>query len=539
VARPKSNSVPAMPRLLLSLALAAGTVGLHPPLARAAEPLHVRIDAAIEARAKAENVTLALPADDAEFLRRAYLDFAGTIPTAEQAKTFLADKAADKRLKLIDSLLNSPTYAIRMADLFHVALMERLGDNAEWSKYLRESFAKNKPYDQLVREMLRANPKDTSTAGAAFWLSKRLENYGQNPVDYSALTRDVGRLFLGKNFQCCECHDHLFIEDYKQQHFQGLHTFFKNTYLVNAAKLIVAEKVLAEKTGFASVFTKVQMATGPSLPGMMMIDIPMFAKGMEFAIPPDKKANEPGVPKFSTLAAISEQLPTAKNTDFSRNAVNRIWFAVMGRGLVHPLDLHHSRNPASHPELLTLLADEFAANKFDIKWLLRELALTKTYQRSSVVPAGKDAPDARLFAVALEKRLSADQLLNAMLAATGNEPKAADTLRPKFLKAFANQPREPEDEVAPSLKGALFVLHDTAVLELVVTKPGNLVERAAKLDDAAATDELYLSVLTRKPTTEERAAVVKMLAKHPEKRVEAVGRVAWALLASMEFGVNH
>jgi hypothetical protein len=484
-------------------------------------------------------VTLAAAADDAEFLRRAYLDFAGTIPTVEQVKAFLADKSADKRAKLIDSLLSSPTYATRMADLFHVALMERLGDNAEWSKYLRESFAKNKPYDQMVREMLRADSKDTANAGAAFWISKRLENYGQNPVDYSALTRDVGRLFLGKNFQCCECHDHLFIEDYKQQHFQGLHTFFKNTYLVNAAKMIVAEKVLSEKTSFASVFTKVPMMTGPGLPGMMMVEIPVFPKGMEFTVPPDRKKNEPGVPKFSTLAKIADTLPTAKNSDFSRNAVNRIWFAVMGRGLVHPLDLHHSRNPASHPELLTLLADEFAAHQFDIKWLLRELALTKTYQRSSVLPSGKDVPDARLFAVALEKRLTAEQLLTAMLAATGNDAKAADTLRPKFLKAFANQPREPEDEVAPSLKGALFVLHDAAVLELVNAKPDNLVDRAAKLKDAEAIDELYLAVLTRKPTADERAAVAKLLAKHTDKRTEAVGRVAWALLASMEFGVNH
>src|SRR5947209_20071927 len=98
--------------------------------------------------------------------------------------------------------------------------------------------------------MLRADSRDTKTVGASFWISKRLENYGQNPVDYSALTRDVGRLFLGKNFQCCECHDHLFIDDYKQQHFQGLHTFFKNTFL---SKGTVAEKPPTEKHPFASV----------------------------------------------------------------------------------------------------------------------------------------------------------------------------------------------------------------------------------------------------------------------------------------------
>jgi hypothetical protein len=547
---------------LLIVLIVVGTGGLRPPLAKAEEPLHARIDALVAAKAKADGVALSPAADDAEFLRRVYLDFAGTVPPVAVAKAFPADTAADKRAKLIDKLLNGPEYAPRMADLFHVMLMERLGDNADWTKYLRESFAKNKPYDQMVREILRADAKDAGAVGASFWIAKRLENYGQNPVDYSGLTRDVGRLFLGKNFQCAECHDHLFIEDYKQQHFQGLHAFFKNTYLANPAKFVVGERPTTEKLAFASVFTKIQMATGPALPGMMMVEIPTFPKGMEFATPPDRKTNEPGVPKFSTLAAISKQLPTADNKDFTRNAVNRVWFALMGRGLVHPLDLNHSRNPASHPELLDLLADEFASHKFDLKWLVRELALTKTYQRSSLLPAGSpgseegphevgqktderkpgrqtEPPDNSYFGTALEKRLTADQLLAAMLDATGNDPKAADALRPKFVKAFANQPREAEDEIAPSLKAALFLLHDAAVLDLVKPKPGNLVERAAKLDDAAVADELYLAILCRKPTAAERNAVTKLLGRHREKRAEAVGRVAWALLASMEFGVNH
>ena len=153
-----------MPRLL-ALIVVAGTVGLHPPLAKSAEPLHDRIDAIIDAKAKAENASLAPPADDAEFLRRAYLDFAGTIPPVNVAKSFLSDTSTSKRAKLIESLLNSPAYASRMADLFNVALMERLGDSPEWSKYLRESFAKNKPYDQMVREMLRADAKDTKAVG--------------------------------------------------------------------------------------------------------------------------------------------------------------------------------------------------------------------------------------------------------------------------------------------------------------------------------------------------------------------------------------
>lgn len=523
--------------MTLRFSLALALVVCVNVVARGGEPLHARIDAIIGAKAKADGVPLSAAADDAEFARRAYLDFAGRIPTSEEAKRFLADAAADKRAKLLDKLLAAPEYATRMADLFHVMFMERLGDDPAWAKFLRESFAANVPWDVMVRKMLRADPKETAQPGAAFWLAKRLEHYGQNPVDYSALTRDVGRLFLGKNFQCCECHDHLFVPDYKQQDFQGLHAFFKNTYL---AKGVVGENPTTEKAPFASVFTMVPMATFPALPGAMMVEIPALAKGMEYSEAPDKKTKAPGVLKFSLLKQISERLPAKANPDFARNAANRLWFLLLGRGLVHPLDLHHSKNPASHPELLDLLAREFAEHDFDIKFLLREIALSNTYQRSSRLPTGeKDAPDAAYFATAVERRLTAEQLLQSAIVATGSDPKTADALRPKFVKAFANQPREPEEEFTPSLKAALFVLHDAAVLGLLKPAAGNLVGRAAALPDAAATDELYLAVLSRAPSADERAAVARVLAKHPDARAEAVGRVAWALLASMEFGVNH
>jgi hypothetical protein len=524
---------------LLVLAAVIATASLSPPLAGAGEPLASRIDRLIEAKAKAENVPLSPPADDAEFLRRVYLDFAGTVPSAVLARQFLADTHARKRDLLIEQLLAAPEYAPRMADLFNVMIMERLGEHPEWTKYLRASFATNKPWNAMAREILHADSRDSANLGASFFIAKRLENYGQNPVDYSGLTRDVGRLFIGKNFQCCECHDHLFVDDYKQQHFQGLHTFLRNAMLVNAAKLQVGEKPLSEKTNFASVFTKVMMSTGPALPGMMMLEIPPFVKGMEFVEPPDKKKGSPGVPKFSTLAALSEQLPKASNPDFARNMANRLWFALMGRGIVHPLDMHHSKNLGSHPELLDLLANEFASHAFDIKWLLRELALTKAYQRSSLVAAGRESADSWFFATALERRLSAEQLWQSASTAMGADAATAAKLRPRFIKAFANQPREPEDEIAPSLKAALFVLHDEAVLALLKPAAGNLVDRLAKLPDGQVADELYLSIVTRRPTTEESKMVETLLRKHGSKKPEAIGRLAWSLLASMEFSVNH
>ena len=149
-------------RFLLAFALVVcANVG-----ARAGDPLHARIDALIGAKAKADGVALSAAADDAAFARRAYLDFAGRIPTSEEAKAFRADTAADKRAKLLDRLLAAPEYATRMADLFHVVLMERLGDDPAWTKFLTESFARNAPWDAMVKKMLRADPKETAQPGA-------------------------------------------------------------------------------------------------------------------------------------------------------------------------------------------------------------------------------------------------------------------------------------------------------------------------------------------------------------------------------------
>src|SRR5262245_27038990 len=198
--------------------VAAGTLLLlvGPGFARADDlaPLRERIDQLITAAAGGP---VAGQSSDDEFCRRVYLDLAGRIPSLEETRAFLADGDADKRTKLIDRLLASEDHVRRMSQALHVMLMERLGDHAEWQKFLRQSVQANKPWDQLVREILNPNPDDEVTRGSALWFTKRLENYGQNPVDIPGLVRDVGRHFLGIDVQCAQCHDHLFVEEYKQE----------------------------------------------------------------------------------------------------------------------------------------------------------------------------------------------------------------------------------------------------------------------------------------------------------------------------------
>jgi hypothetical protein len=537
-------------------------------------PLHERIDELIEAglsanangagspiqatdspsgesSAKNDSRTLFAPtASDGEFLRRVYLDLAGRIPSAAETRAFLIDADPDKRTKVIDKLLASDEYVRRMSQAFHVMLMERLGDHAQWQKWLRGAFAANKPWDQMVREMVNPDAEDESTRGAALFFAKRLENYGQNPVDIPGLVRDTGRMFLGIDVQCAQCHDHLFVDEYKQEYYHGLFAYVGNLQVVGGKPFpAIAEKPLTKKVDFVSVFVQQPRSVGPKLPGLGETEIPVFAEGEEFEKPPDPKKKEPGVPKFSTLRLLAEQLPADDNHLFKRNIANRLWWLLMGRGLVEPLDLHHVGNPASHPELLTLLAGELAAHRFDMKWLLREMALSRAYQRASA--AADDSAVAlppQTYIVALEKPLSAEQLLAAMLQATGDgqplvlnlEDARTKELAAKFERAFANPAREPEIGFAPSVKAALFVLNDATVLSWLRPAGGNLAERLMhQADMAALADELYVSVLSRLPSDDEKKEVADYLAKRADQREKAVGNLIWSLLSSNEFAINH
>ncbi len=529
----------------------------------AAAPLHERIDQFIAARADKQPVAEAT--DDSEFLRRVWLDFAGTIPSSETVKAFAADTSQDKRNRVIDELLAADSWPERMTDQFHIMLMERRGEDDGWNGWLKQSFKDGKPWDQLVRELLDPDGDAETTRGAAFFMTKRLEKYGQNPTDYPGLVRDVGRLFLGMDLQCAECHNHLFIEDYKQVDFKGLFTVYQNAYIRRDVKFpAIGEKAMTAKLEFLSVFDPTQASTGPRVPG-----------GREFEIP-EPKAVDPKQPKpktppprpdWSALKVIADELTSRENRQFARNAVNRVWFSLMGRGIVHPLDVHHSANPPSHPELLDTLTDEFVAHDFDVKWLQREIALSEAYQRSSRLPDAATASSPESFLVGIERRLSAEQVMSSLLVATGQtdmipaeeaakpegeaeqveSPDIASTelpslpeIRTAFLAALANDAREPEESVASTVKGALFWRNSDVVQRLVHRRPGNVLDRLAATDDVAVlVDELFLTILSRHPSQDEQATFAAFIASRSDEKDVVTRDAMWALLTSVEFYVNH
>jgi hypothetical protein len=531
--------------------------------------LHEQIDVLVESAFRTEKP--APICEDAEFLRRISLDLAGKISESSAARAFIADTAIDKRLQTIDELLASPEWARRMADLFHVILMERRGNEPEWRAWLEKSFAENKPWNQLVYQVLNADAEDEQNRAAAYFMSKRLEKYGQNPVDYPGLVRDIGRLFLGQDLQCAECHDHLFIDDYKQLDFQGLFAVYKNTFVRRDVKFpAVGEKAMTAPVEFVSVFDPTQRKTGPRIPGGTAFSIPEPKPAP--SPPPKKKQPVPPRPEWSAVELLAKEFTRPENRQFARTTVNRVWYVLLGRGLIHPVDLDHSGNPPSHSKLLDLLTDEFIAHDYDLKWLIREIVLSRTWQRSSRLSEGAIAPKPDRFAVAIERPLMAEQLLASVVRATENtkpltmqedasieakaesdKNSAAETdpadsrdlptlseLKTAFATAFANEAREPEGEFKATVKGALFWRNSTEIQKLLNPHPGNLIDRLTKIEKSSSlVEELYLAILSRYPTDDETSVMTAFLNDSNADRETAIRDAAWALLTSVEFYVNH
>ncbi|MFP6667682.1 MAG: DUF1549 domain-containing protein [Pirellulales bacterium] len=468
------------------------------------EPLHGRIDQLIAQLHSGPEVPTAT---DAEFIRRVSLDLVGMIPTAEEARKFIDDQSPNKRSKLVDQLLASPAYVRHMVNVFDVMLMERRADKylkgGEWQKYLLASFEQNKPYDQLAREILGADGVDEKLRGPAKF-------YLEREVEPNLLTREIGRMFFGMDLQCAQCHDHPIVDDYLQSDYYGVYAFISRSYKFqpDAKKpAVVAEKAEGDAK-YKSVFTAEEGTTPPRLPGEVEVEDPTFAKGDEYTVKPDpKKKNIRPIPKYSRRAQLAALATDGSNHAFNRNIVNRLWAHVMGRGLVSPVDMHHFDNPPAHPELLDLLATEFVAMKFDVKAFVRELTLSRTYQRGIQLPADlnphiaaarENSPS--LAAALVQHEQSIEQLKQTVTAARAHlldAKKAAAPIEEEWKKV--------DDALAIANKAA----NDAAkALEDAQQQLSEKRPVAKLLEEAAAKAKLAADKL---PEDKDVAAVLKTL----------------------------
>ena len=533
------------------------------------EPLRTDIDFLIRSATPNFDSLAAPVSSDEEFVRRIYLDLAGTIPTAEQTKSFLKDRSPSKREILVDRLLGSPQHAFRMQYVFDEMLMERrVGTDvpaADWQTWLRESFRNNKPWDQLVTEILSADGADEKLRPAAkFYLDRKF--------DIDMVTRDMGRVFLGVDLECAQCHDHPDIDDYLQRHYYGLSAFLKRSYLFTDAKS--KKKMLGEKAEgdvkFTSVFTSEEGKTDPRVMNLPGIPDPEPAKELYIAKPASKVR---GIPSYSRRMQLAKAMIAEENVDFRINIVNRLWALMMGRGLVEPLDIRHSENAPSHPKVLRLLANDFLTHRYDIRWLIRELALTDTYQRSSIasVNATQTAKAADAFARGLLKPLSPEQLAWSSVVATeftsvtmNAQETAIKKAEPETAAAKIKDPLWREQTLRKALKSeldvvvtrfagqggqktsfeatadqALFLINGPNVQKWLKPQDGALTARLQKLDSPAElAEELYVAVLSRPPTDDETTNVANYLQSLSD-RPTAIREMTWALLSSAEFRFNH
>ncbi|MBC7851792.1 MAG: DUF1549 domain-containing protein, partial [Pirellulaceae bacterium] len=458
---------------------------LAPELFAQAPPLHVRMD---ELVTQAHVGPMAPAAGDGEFARRIYLDLTGMVPSSAELAAFVADASADKRTKLIDQLLTSPRYVRHMANVFDVMWMERRPDKhvpaAEWQQYLLDSFAANKPYDQIAREVLSSDGADPATRPAAkFFLDREVEP--------NLLTRDIGRIFFGRDYQCNQCHNHPLIDDYLQPDYYGIFAFVNRTQIFTGKdkKPVLMDKADGE-VSYQSVFDPTAKGiTWPRVPGGKQIEEPKFNPGEEYVVAPAKEVRH--VPKYSRRLQLAAQIvPT--NKPFNRNIANRLWGQMLGRALVEPVEFQYAANPPTNPQLLEMLADEFAAMKYDIKGFLREIALSQAYQRAMDMPADiaaqAAAAQARLVALEAEQKALADAsaAANAAAGKIDADLAAARKTIPAITEEFTKVSAPIVDVKKASDAAAKGVADATAPIAPKQDILKALAEAAAKAKEAAA-----------------------------------------------------
>jgi hypothetical protein len=469
---------------------------------------------------------------DEEFVRRVHLDAIGRLPTLEAVRAFLADRDPKKRERLIDSLVERPEFA----DWWGLKWADRLGVNqrfvgkigaVKYGEWVRQQIAANVPEDELARRVLTAAGGNYSSPPAGFY--RRLRDPGTR-------AEEVAQLFLGVRMQCAKCHNHPG-ERWTQDDYYGLAAFFARVSYRDGPFFIQLydkeETVLANRSGEA-----VHPRTGAAVP-------PTFPGGTPANIPDGEDRR----------VAFARWLTAPDNPFFARAAANRIWFHLFGRGLVEPVDDARITNPPSHPALLDALAAELKAHGHDRKHLIRTILRSRTYQLSSK-PTPTNAADERNFARYPVRRLAAEQLLDAVADATGvperfpNLPAGTTAARlpdgeykHPFLEAFGRPARamacECERDPDTALGQALHLVGGSTVDAKVRHDAGRAARLAAStLTPEAIADELFLAILSRRPTAAEEAAVVKRITAAASRR-SAIEDVLHALVNHPEFLFQH
>jgi mono/diheme cytochrome c family protein len=482
----------------------------------------------------------AKPCDDRSFARRIHLDLIGRIPTGAERDAFLRARGSDKRSALVDRLLASPEHARHLREVFDVVLMGKRTANTAWIAYLERAFATNRSWDRIVRDVLLARPETKPERGAVRFLYDRKDNH-------QAIVEAVSPALFGVQIQCAQCHNHPLAPEIKQKHYWGMVAFFNRGKNVDTPEgPAISESAIGGFVKFANLKKESQDAVLAFLNDQVVPEARPGDNEKESDTPEKykltladgKKAGFGAVPAFSRREQFVE-LATRNNPLLARAFVNRAWAMLFGRGLVHPVDRMDSAHPASHPDLLDWLARDFEQNGYDIRRLLRNLVLTRTYQLDTKPAGNGTKPPPEAFACAMEKPLSAEALCRSMLVATGQGPDADGTF-PAFEKSKAQFADVFPDlfpvEFNANLKQALFLTNNRFFDDLLNPQTNNLTGRLLAIEPPR--DRIkgaFLAVLGRAPDAEEMKRGTDYLAGHSARPEAALRQTVWALLTSAEF----
>ncbi len=475
---------------------------------------------------------------DAEFLRRAYLDILGRIPNVQEARAFLDNKGEGKRTKLIEYLLEDPDYPKYFGNLLTVSLIGRREqgrdvDREALSSWLRKQFAANRPWNEIAYEIITAKGSNKEDGAVNFTLA----HMGDQKVNLTSFTT---RIFLGQQIQCTQCHDHP-SNDWKQQDFWGINAFFRG---------IKSRQVRKTDASGASVVDHVELFDEPT-DAWARFERRNAVVGV---VPPtylDGRRISPGM-DVDRREELGKMITARENDQFALAFVNRLWGHFNGRGIVHPIDDFGDHNPPSHPELLTKLANDFRANNYNVKDLIRWITSSRAYHVSSRMTKQNEKDDV-LFSHFLVRPMKPEQLFDSLITATsahkvaGRAPEQQrQTWLKQFVVTFANDEAGETSNFQGTIPQALMMMNGDLMAKAVGGQEGSFLKHV--LDQARLqrkvpplrfiVDYLYVAALSRYPSSAELKRASAFLGSSPDT-IHVLEDLFWALLNSNEFILVH
>lgn len=498
-------------------------------------------------------------AADGEWCRRVFLDLIGRIPTVEETTRFVRAKGDRKRAELVERLVDSDEYAEEFArnwtNVWTNLLVGRpVGDDRRslvnrdgMQQYLRRSLLANKPYDRLVYELISADgvntPGEEAYNGAVNFLIDNLDDKGVQA------TAKTARLFLGLQVQCTQCHNHPF-NNWKQNQFWELNAFFRQTVALRSfdgqeiVKAQLADQDFAGDGGNprdAEIYYEERRGTA-------VIAYPKFVDGTELA---NHSGYVEDVSRRDELAKLVVASPA-----LAEAAVNRLWGHFFGVGFTKPVDDMGPHNPPSHPELLAELAADFRAHGYDLRKLMRWLALSEPYGLTSSSVEKNEADDPSLgeapkFSHFYLRQMTAEQLYESLVSAmqadqtvqgTAEEQESRRrTWLAQFTTAFGTDEGGESSTFNGTIPQALMLMNGDLVRQATNDAPGSFLDRliASPDKDSGKLNHLYLAALSRLPNKQEQARAKQLWDAHGGDTKASLADVWWALLNCNEFILNH